>query len=290
MYCNYLNKACLALLFPHQTPHTEYHICTLTYTRWQRDIKASVRLGERTSWTCDCHGPHPSCPPPRVSTDSSSTAGTTLRAGPTGWWDCNHVSAPAHCCLQGKRLTLSVKNAECSFPDFGENTVILEWIFWWFFLNVHSGMWQNASLSLPGARWLIPVTPHTSRRAGALCLTPTPASTGQDPSATHCPQPRSLLQVLTHFPAELGILLSEVSPEPTGTFTPCTCPWKFTGSRSEPSSSAKCPVVPPAHLWQKDMSLNWPASATFLWQLTGNVFLTQRVYIFAFHALKYTDL
>lgn len=178
MYCNYLNKDCLAFLFPHQTPPTEYHICMLTYTRWQRDIKASVRLGGRTSWTSWLHPSHPSH---HVSAQTAAgTAGTTLRAGPTGWWDCNHVSAPAHCCLQRNVWPWAWKMLSAACLALGK-TVILEWIFWVF---LKCTWWSLTKYPALTAQHKVAGPCHcpTPAGAGALCLTSTPASMGQGPS------------------------------------------------------------------------------------------------------------
>lgn len=294
MYCNYLNQDCLTFLFPHQTPHTEYHICMLTYTRWQGDIKASVRLGERTSWT-SWLPLSPSIVWPTTCQHRQQQAQLEPRSVldplPGGTATMCQPLLTAVC--RGNVWPWAWKVLSAAFLTLGKTQ-----LFWngfsglsFFFFHVNSRIWQNASLSLPNARWLVPVTPSHQKKSWCTVPHLHTHQHGAEPlPATHWAQPRSLQQLLTHFPAELWILLSEVSPEQTGTFTCCTCPWKFTGFRSEPSRSTKCPVVPPAHLLQKDVSLNWQASATFLWHLTGNIFLTWRVYIFAFHALKYTDL
>lgn len=92
---------------------------------------------------------------------------------------------------------------------------------------------------------------HTStpaRELGQPCLTSTPASSGAGPHSAPHHRPAPSCRLLTRFPAELRALLGKGTPVPTSTFTPCTRPRRFTDSRSEPSSSTKCPVVPPAHL------------------------------------------
>lgn len=119
--------------------------------------------------------------PPRVSADSS-------------WHSWNHAPCWTHwlvglqpcvspCSLlfAEKRLTLSVKNAECSLPCFGENTVILEWIFWVF---LKCTWWSLTKYPALTAQHKVAGPCHcpTPAGAGALCLTSTPASMGQGPS------------------------------------------------------------------------------------------------------------
>lgn len=223
-----------------------------TCTRWQRDSKARARLGERTGWTSRL----PSFPsvPSIPSIPEQQAQLDPAPAGPTGWWDraMSCVPARAHRCVQRKRLTLSVKNAECSFPHSGEHTAILERIFW-VFLNTRSGVWQNAQHK-------VPVTGPEQQSC--------PAS-----PATPCPAPSAHPDI---FQQDMEFTWWHQSQHTL------SCPQKVTGSRSGPASSPRCHQHP-----LKDESPNHtdPSVASH-----RSIFLTWRVDIFAFRALKYTDL
>lgn len=287
MHCNYLNEDCLAFLFAHETPHTEHQICTLTYTRWQRATKASGRLGERRSWTSWLPCLHPCRRPASASADGS-------RHG----WSC--AQSWTHCLV-----ALQACGSPCSLL-FAQETSDLErekcWaqlaLLWGkqLFWNGFSGVFRMCTVEFdrmprsrcPAQGSAVTVTvSHQHQGWGSRVSPPHLPEVGQEPSLPPtAPSPAPSCRSWCVFQQNHGFPLMKWHQCHRALSHPAPVPGS-SDSRSEPS---KCPVVPPAHLWLKDVSLNWQASATFPWHHKGHIFLTWRVDIFAFPALKYTDL